>query len=167
MSLTLQSLCVDARRGPGLPDDVFRFAALQHRHAATVFQQVQATPEGQALRGGGDREAKVRLLAGSLSRFFQDDRLPGGLSTAPMVAVGWLISREQGSTAAELVEATAVGSEVGCRVGFALGGRSISDVDGRASAAAAAATGAWLAGMDGGGIAAAVARAVEAAPVLS
>jgi hypothetical protein len=167
MSLTLQSLCVDARRGPGVPGDVFRFAALQHQHAAAVYQQVQATPEGQRLRGGGDREAGVRLLAGSLSQFFQDDRLPGGLSTASMVAVGWWMSRELGSTAAELVEATAVGAEVGSRVGFALGGRSITEVDGRASAAAAAATGAWLAGMDGPGIAGAVARAVEAAPTLS
>ena len=167
MSLTLQSLCVDARRGPGLPDDVFRLAAMQHRHAATVFQQVRATPEGLALHGSGDREARVRTLAGTLSRFFQDDRLPGGVSTAPMVAVGWLLSREQGSSATELVEATAVGGEIGCRIGFALGGRSVTEVDGRASAAAAAAAGAWLLGMDGAGIAGAVARAVEAAPVLS
>lgn len=143
MPTPLQSMARWARELRAAPADVLRIARLQHLAMAGAVRRC----------GGGDP-------AETLSRWEWDDWLLAGRTGLGAVPAAW--ARAAGHSVDDVLLATAIGNEIGGRIGLAtmLGPRGEGS-DPRPVAAAAAATSAWLDGVDEEGIAGAVAAAVD------
>ncbi len=175
MSSPLLTLARWARalRPSDVPDDVWRIVRLQHVGAAGAARASFATPAGAALVsglargeaptvGGGSAapRAAAELHAGLAALHEYDDYLLAGRSGLGAVPAAWALAG--GHTVDDLLLATLIGNEIGGRVGLALLlGPRHTRTDTFVPAAAAAASAAWLAGLDAEGIARAVGAALE------
>jgi 2-methylcitrate dehydratase PrpD len=181
MASPLLALATWARalRPSDIPDDVLRLARLQHLGAAGAARASFATPAGARLAEGlapgsaplvGGRTASpaaaAELHAGLVVLHEYDDYLLAGRAGLGATPATWAVV--EGHTLAELLTATVIGNEIGGRVGLALLlGPRHTRADTFVPAAAAAASAAWLAGLDAEGIARAVSLALEQGERLS
>lgn len=157
MPSPLQSMAEWARalRPEDIPADVLRVARAQHLSAAGAVRAEGGAPPEDAAR-----------VAGALALHEYDDFLLAGRTGLGAVPVAW--SMAEGRSVDELLTATVVGNEIGGRVGLALLlGQRANRADTHVPAAAGAAAGAWLAGLDARGIAGAVAKAVQEGELLA
>lgn len=148
MSTPLLSMARWARELRAAPEDVLRIARLQHLAMAGAVRRC----------GGGDP-------AETIARWEWDDWLLAGRTGLGAVPAAW--ARAAGHSVDDVLLATAIGNEIGGRIGLAtmLGPRGEGS-DPRPVAAAAAAASAWLDGLDAEGIAGAVAAAVDGLSVV-
>lgn len=156
MSNSLHTMARWARGLRSAPDDLLRIARLQHLAAAGAVRRGAAAAGGVGVRG----EGRAAHAAAVLARWEWDDYLLAGRTGLGAVPAAW--GRAANHSVNDLLLATIVGNEIGGRVGLtALFGPRGDGSDARPVAAAAAATAAWLDGLDADGIAGAVAAAVE------
>lgn len=160
MTSVLSRLGAWARRltPADVPADVLHLARLQHLAGAGAVRAAATTAWSRAL----EAPSPCARDAAHLARFGYDDHLVAGRTGLGVLPMAW--ANLAGASVDELLLATVIGDEIGGRVGLAtLIGPRATQADAAVPAAAGAAAAAWLRGLDGDGIARAVAHALATA----